>query len=143
MANILDVAEYILERKGPMSAMKLQKLCYYAKAWYLVWAEKEIFPERIEAWANGPVIPELFKAHQGMFLVSPGKLCRKPTALTADQEDALDKVLSFYGDQDPQWLSDLTHMEDPWRNARNGLADGAWSDREITNEAMAEYYESL
>lgn len=143
MANVFDVATYILEQNGSMSAMKLQKLCYYAKAWYLVWAEKEMFPERIEAWANGPVVPELFRAHQGMFRISPEGLRGNSEALTADQKDALDKVLAFYGDKDPQWLSDLTHMEDPWRVARHGIPDGVRSDREIANETMAEYYGSL
>lgn len=32
MANVFDVAKYILEKKGIMSTMKLQKLCYYAQA---------------------------------------------------------------------------------------------------------------
>src|SRR5215831_19020806 len=35
MANVLDVAAYILRAKGPMSAMKLQKLCYYAYGYHL------------------------------------------------------------------------------------------------------------
>lgn len=29
---------------------------YYAQAWSLVWDEKPLFPERIEAWVNGPVL---------------------------------------------------------------------------------------
>lgn len=30
MANVFDTAKYILEQSGPMSTMKLQKLCYYS-----------------------------------------------------------------------------------------------------------------
>ncbi len=30
MANVFDTAKYILEQKGDMSTMKLQKLCYYS-----------------------------------------------------------------------------------------------------------------
>ncbi len=37
-----------------MSAMKLQKLCYYAYGYHLAWEERRLFPERFEAWANGP-----------------------------------------------------------------------------------------
>jgi hypothetical protein len=29
MAHVQDVAAYVLHARGPMSAMKLQKLCYY------------------------------------------------------------------------------------------------------------------
>lgn len=65
MANAFDVAKYILEVKGTMSTMKLQKLCYYAQAWSLVWDDKPLFDEEFEAWANGPVCRELFFKTQG------------------------------------------------------------------------------
>ncbi len=48
MANVFDTAKYILEQSGPMSTMKLQKLCYYS-----------------QAWANGPVCPEFFLQDTG------------------------------------------------------------------------------
>ena len=35
--SVFDVATYILQKRGDMSCMKLQKLCYYAQAWSLVW----------------------------------------------------------------------------------------------------------
>lgn len=53
MATVLDVASYILEKQGGTTAMKLQKLCYYSKAWHLVWEERPLFTNRIEAWVNG------------------------------------------------------------------------------------------
>lgn len=77
MSNIVDVAEYILARQGPMSAMKLQRLCYYSQGWHLAWEGEPLFPERIEAWANGPVIPALYGLHRGMFTVHPGHLYRE------------------------------------------------------------------
>ena len=54
MANVFDTAKYILEQKGDMSTMKLQKLCYYSQAWGLVWDDEPLFDEDFEAWANGP-----------------------------------------------------------------------------------------
>jgi uncharacterized phage-associated protein len=66
-----------------------------------------------------------------------------PNTLDADARETVDSVLSYYGDKTPQWLSDLTHAEAPWKNARGNLAPGASCQREITHEAMAEYYEAL
>ena len=64
MAQVNDVARYILERQsGSVSTMKLQKLVYYAQAWSLVWDEKPLFHVRIEAWANGPIVRELYDQH--------------------------------------------------------------------------------
>jgi uncharacterized phage-associated protein len=36
MASVHDVAAFIIEKLGPISAMKLEKLVYYAQAWSLV-----------------------------------------------------------------------------------------------------------
>ena len=143
MANVFDVAAYILENKGPMTAMKLQKLVYYAQAWSLVWDEEPLFPERIEAWANGPVVPELYNALRGRFKVGPGAMAGDPRSLSKPQRDTVNAVLRFYGDRTSQWLSDLTHREDPWLEARSGLAEGERGSTEITHAAMAEYYGSL
>jgi uncharacterized phage-associated protein len=56
MAKVSDVAEYILEKVGETTAMKLQKLVYYSQAWHLAWTEQPLFKDKIEAWCNGPVI---------------------------------------------------------------------------------------
>jgi uncharacterized phage-associated protein len=142
MANVHDVAAYILTLRSPMTAMKLQKLVYYSQAWSLVWDDEPLFPEPIEAWANGPVVRALYYQHSGQFRVS--KLAYgSPDALTASQRETVDSVMKFYGDKPSQWLSDLTHQEAPWRDARKGIAPGSYCDREITTAAMAEYYGAL
>jgi uncharacterized phage-associated protein len=139
----IDVADYILKRKGSMTAMKLQKLVYYSQVWSLVWTERELFRERIEAWANGPVVPSLYRLHRGHFKISPGFFEGKPSKLTEEQKDVIDRVLGFYGDKDPQWLSNLTHMEKPWQSARAGLASGERGANTISKESILEYYTSL
>jgi uncharacterized phage-associated protein len=142
MTNAHDVAAYILRRTGKITAMKLQKLVYYAQAWSLVWDEKPLFRERIEAWANGPVVPSLYKKHRGTYFVS-GWSSGDPSKLTKDQRETVNAVLKFYGRKSSQWLSDLTHMENPWKDARKGLVPGERGCREITHAAMAEYYSGL
>jgi uncharacterized phage-associated protein len=141
MATVHDVAEYILKKRGDLSPMKLQKLVYYSQAWAYVWNDRPLFTDRIEAWANGPVVPELYERHKGKYLVS--SIGGNPDALTTPEQEAVDKVLEFYGDKSPQWLSDLTHMERPWREARAGLPDGARSNNEISLDIIGEYYSSL
>lgn len=139
MATAHDVAAYILKKRGEMTAMKLQKLVYYAQAWSLVWDEEPLFANRIEAWVNGPVIPDLYKIHKGKFKVSAWPKGR-PDALSDRQRETVDAVLKHYGERTSQWLSDLTHAEAPWIEARAGLALGDPSTREISHAALAEYY---
>ncbi|HUU84609.1 MAG TPA: type II toxin-antitoxin system antitoxin SocA domain-containing protein [Phycisphaerae bacterium] len=143
MVTVLDVATYILRKQGQMTTWKLQKLCYYAQAWSLVWDEKPLFTAHIEAWANGPVIPRLYSAHRGRFKVVPDDIGGNPDALTAVHRETVDAVLKHYGGKSSRWLSQLTHKERPWREARAGLEPGERGHAEITHEAMAEYYDSL
>jgi uncharacterized phage-associated protein len=142
MATVFDIAAYILEKKGEMTAWKLQKLVYYAQAWSLVWDQRPLFAGRIEAWANGPVSPDLYKIHRGKFLMKTIPT-GKAGALDATSRETVDAVLDYYGDMHPQELSDLTHSEAPWRDARGHLLPGAQCQNDITHAAMAEYYEAL
>jgi len=142
MANVHDVAAYVLSKSGRMSAMKLQKLVYYCQAWHLAWEERPLFPERIEAWANGPVVYELFDLHRGRFTLDDWPQ-GDPAKLNWTETDTVDAVLRDYGELNARKLSHLTHSERPWRDAREGLAPDDRSSREITQGAMHEYYSSL
>ena len=141
MPSAHDVASYLLKKHGKMTVMKLQKLVYYCQAWSLVWDEEPLFSDRIEAWANGPVIPTLYDIHKGQFEVSEWK--GDSAALTKEQQGTVNAVLEFYGPQTAQWLSDLTHREAPWIMARQGLADGDRGNKEITQASLHEYYSSI
>jgi uncharacterized phage-associated protein len=140
MANVFDVAQYILTKLGVITTWKLQKLCYYSQAWSLVWDEKPLFNERIEAWANGPVVPELYNKHKGSYYIT--KIDGDPGRLNQQQIETIDVVIEVYGDKTSAWLSELTHNEAPWINARrrDGLSPGERGNSEITLDDMAEYY---
>jgi len=144
MATVFDVTKYILHKCGEMSTWKLQKLCYYSQAWHLAWTGNPIFEEDFEAWANGPVCPELFHAHQGRFLVSTENFSKgNEDNLSDDEKESIDIVLDGYGKMEPYSLREQTHAEDPWKNARGNLSEWAKSRTIITKNSMGEYYGSL
>lgn len=144
MVSILDAAKYITEKRGEMSAMKLQKLMYYCQAWNLVWEENPLFADDFEAWANGPVLPELYAMHRGQFKVSPVMFSEADSSKLSDGERVnVDKVLGFYAEQTAQWLSNLTHQETPWLSARGTTPPGDFCAAIISQSAMHEYYSSL
>ena len=142
MANVFDVARYILHQKGPMTTMKLQKLVYYCQAWSLVWDEKPLFEEKIQAWASGPVVRDLYDYHSGIFQISDVEK-GNVNNLTQEQQDTINAVLGAYGNKPAQWLADLTHMERPWNDARTGYCPGDNCENEITLASMAEYYSCM
>ena len=142
MTSAKNITAYILEKKGAVTTWKLQKLVYYCQAWSLVWDDEALFNEQIEAWINGPVCPALYELHRGQFRISEIET-GDASALSKVQKETVDAVLRYYGDRSPQWLSNLTHMEAPWQEARKGIPPRVRGNSVISLESMAEYYESL
>jgi uncharacterized phage-associated protein len=142
MASVFDVAQYILTRTGAISTWKLQKLVYYSQAWHAVWDDKPLFNSRIEAWANGPVCPELYESHKGRFTIDKC-LLGNVAGVSEDEKESIELVLAHYGKFNGQQLSDMTHSEDPWVKAREGLGPNIRGNEEITLESMVEYYTSI
>jgi len=139
---VFDVASYIVKKLKSITTMKLHKLLYYSQAWSLVWDETELFSEKIEAWANGPVVKELFDFHRGQYMIYNVSI-GNANILTTNQKETVDSVIDFYGDKSSQWLIQLTHMEDPWKEARHGLAQNERGNNVISLASMANYYSSL
>lgn len=142
MFSANDVAQYIFKLLGEMTAMKLQKLLYYSQAWSLVWDDRPLFNEEIEAWVNGPIVPDIYASHRGKYQLSDWQQGNWKN-LDAKAKETIEAVLKTYGDKSSHWLSELTHQEEPWKNARKGLAVGERGNNTITHESMAEYYSNL
>jgi uncharacterized phage-associated protein/ADP-ribose pyrophosphatase YjhB (NUDIX family) len=143
MVSVQDAASYIISSLEKISPWQLHKLLYYCQSWHLVWDHEPLFPERIEAWANGPAVPDIYSYHRGSF----EKLVTWPwgdtRALQENEKESIDKVLDFYGPREYDWLLELVKSEDPWREARIGIAPGERGKSEITLEMIERYYSSL
>jgi uncharacterized phage-associated protein len=139
VADVDDVAGAILAAAGPMTAKKLEKLVYYAQAWHLAWHQRPLFPETIEAWAQGPVVRHLYDQHRRQYQVrvwASGDADR----LSEDERHTVAWVVGKYGPFTAEALSRMTHHDSPWRTARGALAEDARSDRPITHDSMAAFY---
>lgn len=140
MANVFDVAKYILkEIGGTISTMKLQKLCYYSQAWTLVWDNgKPLFDEDFYRWDNGPVCRDLFNIHKGIFSISSDKIpdCYlSEEGLTDKQRQNINQIIEDYGIYSGTQLSELTHHERPWHDTLK--------DAIISKNEMRDYYRAL
>lgn len=142
--SVLDVAAAFLRRLGPMDTYKLQKLCYYAQAQHVAMYDTRLFKEPIEAWANGPVIPKLWSQHAGKRTVEAVK---GGVADAVEDEpasaDTLTLVADVYGSFTGAQLSEMTHRERPWTDAREGLRPKAHSSAEISVVKLRDYYRSF
>ena len=65
--TFFDVATWVLERLGPMTAWKLRKLAHYSQAWSLFRDDDAVFPEGIKAWVNGSIVRALYNVHASQY----------------------------------------------------------------------------
>lgn len=146
MASVHDVAAYILAKDGPMSAMKLQKLCYFSYGYHLAWEDEQLFPEPFEAWANGPVAPALYSCHRGRYNLAAGDIAGQPDALTGSQLESIDVVLENLRQYSAHELSEISHHDPgPWHAARvrSRARDLERSTARLRDEDIADYFGAL
>ncbi len=143
MTSCFDVANYFLETAKEtgsfISNLKLQKLVYYAQAWHLAIYGDPLFTEDFQSWVHGPVIPELYQKYKS-FGWKPVIVDESDVTLSNDFETFLDEVAEEYFACDAYELEQMTHAEQPWITARNGLPPDAASTALIEKEWMKEYY---
>lgn len=139
MENIFDVADYFLTKES-MQHKKLQKLCYYAQAWYLANYNYPLVPNRFEAWAHGPVSPDLYRKYHDQGWEDISRIRKVICFSDCNIKTFLDRIYMTYGHYTADELEKLTHSEKPWLNARGNLPFGAYSRNPIALRDMRDYY---
>lgn len=145
-ANALDVADYIIKNYGHAKAETtfwIQKILYYAQAESLKNFDIPLFYQPVEAWKNGPVVRDLWVQHRGSRYLSSYSGFGDENNLSHKQKLSIDWALEKYGSATGEVLSQLTHAQDPWKNARGSTPDGEYCDTTISNEAIKEFYKSI
>lgn len=147
-----DVARFFLYRSmfdGELiSPLKMQKLVYYAYAWFLAVHKKKLFEESIEAWANGPVVPTLYhelKAYGSSpidedFLGTRENIESVMCKFDKDMSSTLETVYQEYMTKTAFELVVSTHSEKPWLEARKGLLPTERSNNPISDHAILQQY---
>lgn len=123
---------------------QLQKLAYYAKAWNLVFNNKqELYPEQIEAWVHGPAIRNLYSRYKKFGYLPITESPVSPDIFSKVEHQVLEDVWNVYGKYDGDYLELLTHSEQPWIDARGQVNTAQRTTTVISNEAMESFYSSL
>lgn len=134
----VEVAEFFLTKQS-MTNKKIQKLCYYAQAWFYALYNRKLFDEKIEAWVHGPVCPILYREYAEFGYREVPKI-NKEIKMQETEKDILNQVWKIYGKLDGDELEVLTHREQPWIEARNGIDYRKPSNNEILPQNMGKYY---
>lgn len=140
------VAEYILclaDLNGDtITNLKLQKLLYYAQAWFLVNNNNQrLFCDEIEAWQYGPVVPAVYSKYQkyGRSIIETE--CNLFTDFEDFDENTrryLEEFCEIFLKYSATELVGMTHQELPWNEA---VKQGYRTP--INTDTMFRYYSDM
>jgi len=138
MTSIFDLANAFLSLES-MTHKKLQKLCYYAKAWYLALYDENIIAEPFEAWVHGPVNPELYEKYKGYgYDLITERILKENISL--DLLSYVKQIYNSYGHMDGDELEIITHHEEPWIEARGNKRPWESCNTIISEDIMKIFY---
>lgn len=148
--NAQLLADYILQKYGPMSHLKLQKLLYYCEGYHLAYFDENLIPEEFEAWVHGPVCREVYDNLKGSsvlytdlgFTGEHNPEAELNNILSSDQSQLLIDVLTELSTWTGLELENATHSELPWREARKGLGPADRCENRISKETMKSFYKA-
>jgi len=142
-----DVANWFVcnldrEAGDSITHLKLQKLLYYSQVWSIVLNKKIIFEDDFQAWAHGPVLPDVYHDYKEYGFNSIPS-CECDNNIDDELEEVLKEVKRVYGEFSAKKLEDLTHSEDPWKEARGNLPSEAACNKIISKESLVSYYSKM
>lgn len=138
-----------------MSNKKLQKLCYYAYCWFIVFNNdlesitennsrdiRVLCTDRFQAWIHGPVCPRLYHRYKEYGWHDIPQVTSKPE-VSRELESLLEQVWEAYGAFTADELEIISHREMPWQNARKDYQNGDACSNEISDYDILRYYSNL
>lgn len=143
------------EGRSDLSPMKLQKLIYYAHAWFLAFTGKDLIRDEIQAWKFGPVIRDIYDEFKNIgnsnITSFATELSFEDSSLelitpTVDKDDKdtnaiIDEVWRVYKSLTPIQLSNSTHAKgSPWEAVASRYGSELPKNIEIPNSLIKEIF---
>lgn len=132
MERIVDVAQYIYSEYKRQSGssideMKLHKLLYFIQRESLAVTGEPMFLEEFEGWKYGPVCREVRTCYteDGMYAENIREIAPESMYIAKN-------IILQYGALESWKLSQLSHKELSWRNAREGIPEGENGNRKLS-----------
>lgn len=143
----LTLANYILTRAKdqgrPVTNLKLQKILYYVQGHYLAEFDQPLFPDEIQAWKFGPVVPSVYYEYS---VYGPDEIIitgrENLEECDSEEMELIDSVIDSKLRYASSELVRATHSEEPWRKATRG-GTVIRPNTVIDTEDMKEYFKRI
>ena len=140
-----DVADWFINRvdRGAgetITPLAVQKLVFFAQAWYMANRGTPLFDDDFQAWAHGPVVRSLFDRFKHLSWESI-PVVETVKKITGEPLKLLEAVFAEYGGYGAKKLEEMTHIRGgPWAKARGDAAPEARCENIIPKQAIMKFY---
>ena len=140
-----DVANWFInqvdrEAGETITPLALQKLMYFAQAWYLANKGEPLFPEEFQAWTHGPVIRSIFDRFKYLSweAIPPVDGSNR---VKGETRRFLRMVFERYGGYGAKKLEKMTHVKGgPWDQVRGDIPSEARCEKIIPKAIIRDFY---
>lgn len=141
-SRIESACNYIITRSHEITPLALQKLLYFTQAFHKVFVGTFIFNEDCEAWIHGPVYRDIYFKYNdhGYNPIKDNLKQFECFDLSDSEREVLDTVINYFGCYSGKILESITHIEAPWKETRDGLAEDEASNRIIEKDLIEKYF---
>lgn len=144
--NKIDhVVKYLLMSCSDITPLALQKLLYYAQAFFKIFTGEYLFSNDCEAWVHGPVYANVYHKYKNYGCAPIGNYSDEwiGIELTRLEKEVLDSIVRNFGCYSGKILEKMTHVETPWSHTRMGLEENESSNRIIEKELIEKYFSDI
>lgn len=140
-----DVADWFInaiDRQAgeTITTLEVQRLVYFAQAWYLANTGRPLFAEDFQAWSTGPVIPAVFDRFENYTYATVPAMDRA-REIKGDKLQLLENVQNQYGCYRGRKLDELARESGgPWEAARGSISSVAPCDTIVTKDSIRDFY---
>lgn len=146
-SKIEVVTRYMLSKSVDITPLALQKMLYYAQAFFYALFEKTLFNDPCQAWAHGPVYPDVYYKYRE-FGYDPIKLPEiefndELSGLSISEINLLDAIIAAFGRYSGTTLRWMTHNEQPWLETRGSLRPTDRCVTIISSDLINKYFAKI
>lgn len=140
MYKALDVAAYIIETEELkdrfVNYLRLNRYLYFLQAQFLVFADKPLFSDKIEAWDCGPMIQTVNTEYRMFGNASIFKPQTSREYIRPDDRSMINQMLDTLSKYSNTALVQIILNQRPWQIANRRLS----GDQEITKESLYDFF---
>ena len=154
MYDARNVANKLIDRSikddNPLTPLQIIKLTYFCHGWTLGFYGEPLIIQNVEAWRNGPVIGDVYRALSNYGRDPVGELIPnvKMEPFTFRAQSVIDLVYVNYGNKSGAQLWKWTHEDGtPWHQVWDEDADRRWNEHHertfIDDKLIGSYFSGI